>query len=466
MKPERNYRIRVLINLVLFFVFSASMANAQDIRGTVLEEKSYKPLPGVNVYFNNTGIGTATNEKGEFYLKHLTDHINTDTLIFSSIGFVTKKITFSRFKANGNIVLLTQNIQLLDEVTIVSDKKLHLQLAYTRLAPFKDGVYSFGSALIGDKIFIIGGDESYNDGKGFKSISFVGPNVKMNSYFSWENYSDKLHIYDIQTDKWITSGLKFSKRAYHNINYYNNKIYILGGKRLSRNRKIEYLDENIEVYDLIRDTILIDKTNPHQAANFASFVYNDNLVVMGGSTKLNVNEQKVYSDKVHFLNLKTGYWYELNNMPVAKETKGVLIGNTIYLVGGVNLKPLSEIETYNLETGEWKVVGKLFKGVERPGLAYNDNIIYIFDEGQIQTYNIVTRELNMYSIDLFQKSPELFYANNKLYIVGGFVEHESSISTADSSSENGNSVTPSIELYSVDLNEFQKAVKYKSKILE
>lgn len=466
MKPEQDHRIWVLKILVLFFVFSASMANAQDIRGTVLEEKSNKPLAGVNVYINNTGIGTATNEKGEFYLKHLTDHIDTDTLNFSSIGYVTKKITFSRFKANGNVVLLTQSIQLLDEVTIVSDKKLHLQLAYTRLAPLKEGVYSFGSALIGDKIWVIGGDESYNDGKGFKSISFVGNNLKMSSYFSWENYSDKLHVYDIPTDKWTTSGLKFSKRAYHNINYYNDKIYILGGKRLSRSRKIEYLDENIEVYDMVRDTILIDKTNPHQAVNFASFVYKDDLVVMGGSTKLNVNEEKEYTNKVHFLNLKTGYWYELNNMPVAKETKGVLINNTIYLVGGFNLKPLSEIETYNLETGEWKVVGKLFKGVERPGLAYNDNIIYIFDEGRIQTYNIVTRELNMYSIDLFQKSSELFYANNKLYIVGGFVERESSTTTVGGSAENETSITPSIELYSIDLSEFQKAVKYKSKILE
>jgi len=188
--------------------------------------------------------------------------------------------------------------------------------------------------------------------------------------------------------------------------------------------------------------------------------------VMGGSTKLKANEEKEYSDKVHLLNLKTGYWYELNNMPVAKETKGVLINNTIYLVGGFNLKPLSEIETYNLETGEWKVEGQLFKGVERPGLAYNDNIIYIFEEGRIQTYNIVTRELNMYSIDLFQKSSELFYANNKLYIVGGFVERESSNTTVEGSAGNETSITPSLELYSIDLNEFLKAVIYNSKILQ
>jgi len=454
------------MTLMFLFVFCNYISIAQNTRGIVLEEKSEKPLAGVSVFINKTGIGTTTNEKGEFPLRYFSKISDDDTLNFSSIGYLTLKITFSQFNANGNIVLLTQSIQLLEAVTITSDKQLNLQLAYSRLASLKDGVYSFGSVLIGDKIWVIGGDESYNDGKGFKSISFVGPNIKMNSYFSWENYSDKLHIYNIQTDKWTTSGLKFSKRAYHNINYYNGKIYVLGGKRLSRNRKIEYLEDNIEVYDMIRDTLLIDRTNPHQAANFASFVYNDNLVVMGGSTKLKANEEKEYSDKVHLLNLKTGYWYELNNMPVAKETKGVLINNTIYLVGGFNLKPLSEIETYNLETGEWKVEGQLFKGVERPGLAYNDNIIYIFEEGRIQTYNIVTRELNMYSIDLFQKSSELFYANNKLYIVGGFVERESSNTTVEGSAGNETSITPSLELYSIDLNEFLKAVIYNSKILQ
>ncbi|MFA5974318.1 MAG: hypothetical protein WC780_18360 [Lentimicrobiaceae bacterium] len=45
-----------------------------------------------------------------------------------------------------------------------------------------------------------------------------------------------------------------------------------------------------------------------------------------------------------------------------------------------------------------------------------------------------------------------FYANNKLYIVGGFVENETSI-------------TPSPDLYSIDLSEFNKSVIYFTKIL-
>ena len=164
---------------------------------------------------------------------------------------------------------------------------------------------------------------------------------------------------------------------------------------------------------------------------------------MGGSTKLKINEEKEYSSKVHLLNLKTGYWYELKDMPHAKETKGVIINNTIYLIGGFNSKPLKEIETYNIASGEWKIEGQLFFDVVRPAVTCNDNIIYIFEDGRIQTYNIETKELDLYLIDLPLKSSELFYANNMLYIFGGLDDYELTLK-------------PSPDLYNIDLNEFKK----------
>ena len=73
-------------------------------------------------------------------------------------------------------------------------------------------------------------------------------------------------VYDIKTNLWKTSKIKFRKRAYHNLNIYNNTIYVLGGKRVSVNGKFEYLDDKIEVFDTKKATVTIDNTNPHQAA--------------------------------------------------------------------------------------------------------------------------------------------------------------------------------------------------------
>ncbi|HPV56049.1 MAG TPA: kelch repeat-containing protein, partial [Tenuifilaceae bacterium] len=239
---------------------------------------------------------------------------------------------------------------------------------------------------------------------------------------------------------------------YHNIQYYNGKVYIIGGKKLSTNRIKEYLADEVEVYSIKDSNILTDNTNPHQAVNFASFVYKDNLIVMGGSTKLTRFEEKICTNKAHLLNLKTGLWYELNDIPIAMETKGILVNNTIFLVGGFNTKPLDKIVTYNITTGEWRVLGQLFYEVERPALALKGSTIYIFEDGRIQTYDINSKQLKLYSIDLPLKSSELFYRNDKLYLLGGFVE--------DTSFKE-----PTSNLYSIDINEFNTTATFGSKTL-
>ncbi len=254
---------------------------------------------------------------------------------------------------------------------------------------------------------------------------------------------------------WINGKLikkKFKKRAYHNLNYYNNKLYVLGGKRLARNRKFEYLENQIEIFDQEKNIITIDNTNPHQAVNFASFSYGDKIIVMGGSIKKKSNGSKEYSNKIHLFNLKSGLWYELGPMPVAKEASGVLIKDKIYLVGGFNKKALTAIETYDLITGKWKKEGDLFKGISKPAITHNGAILYIFEDGKILTYNLLTKELNTYYINLFLKASKLFYSGNTLYILGGF-------------REKSYSAYPSRSLFSIDLNEFENTKIHKTRKL-
>ncbi|MGE0076429.1 MAG: carboxypeptidase-like regulatory domain-containing protein [Bacteroidales bacterium] len=437
MKLIRNDKLLVFINLVVFLIFTVYISNAQNVKAIVINEQSNTPIVGVNVYVKKIAIGTTTDDKGEFKLKYFSKISENDTLNFSCVGYESQRITFSELKVNKYIVKLSESVQRIKEVTVTYKQQQKLQVSYSKLASLQEGLKSFGSVLIDDKIWVIGGDMSW---------------FHKQASLSWEDYSDKQYVYDIHTNKWATSSLDFSKRAYHNILNYNDKIYVIGGKTLSRNKRLERLNDKIEVYNIKQNTILVDNTNPHQAVNFASFVHNDNLIVVGGSTKIKVNGEKECSNKVHLFNLKTGYWYELDDMPIAKETKGILIHNMIYLIGGYNFKPLDEIETYNIETGEWNVEGHLFYNVARPAIAYNDSIIYIFEYGRIQTYNIITKQLNLYSIDLWLNSCELFCANNKLYILGGTINDETLIQ-------------PSSDLYSIDLNEFKRVVIYDTKVL-
>jgi len=180
------------------------------------------------------------------------------------------------------------------------------------------------------------------------------------SYFK-DIYKGDFLTYDIPTDTWTKNETKFDKRAFHNANLFGENLYVLGGTTMSVSKKKEYLKTNVEIINLQTNTKIVDGTNPHQAVNFVSFNYQGNLIVAGGSIKKKRNEKKEYTSKVHFYDLKEGYWYELDSMPSAKETNGVLIDDKIYLIGGFKSKPLSEIESFDLITrnGKRKVIYSL-----------------------------------------------------------------------------------------------------------
>ena len=120
-------------------------------------------------------------------------------------------------------------------------------------------------------------------------------------------YSGDLQIYDLASDEWKIITSQFQKRAYHNIHFYDDKLYVIGGKRLATNKRKEYLADKIEVYDTKNYTVKIDHTNPHQAVNFASVLYKDNLILLGGSTKLYDNGGKKILPKSSFIQ----YWNRL-----------------------------------------------------------------------------------------------------------------------------------------------------------
>ncbi|MCB2197490.1 MAG: carboxypeptidase-like regulatory domain-containing protein [Bacteroidetes bacterium] len=449
------------LKLSLVFIFCSYFSFSQNVTGTIIDQKTGEPLTGVNIYLRTTKEGTTTNSKGQFNFKTKISSGLNDTLHISFVGYITQKITINELEQRNHKIYLSEDIQKLKEVTITTSKILKPKLKYTRLASLKKGVHSFGSLVIDNKIYVIGGDLSvekdlaketlFESGYG-GSTSLIESLERKSSEFNWHEYSENLWKYDLESNIWERSNLEFRKRAYHNIHLYNNKIYVLGGKRLSKNQVYEYLDDKIEVYDIMSDTILIDHTNPHQAVNFASCIYNDNIIVLGGSTKMNSNGEKEYSNQTHLYDLKTGNWYELNQMPNPKETKGILVNDKIYLFGGFYIKPLKEIESFDLTTGEWKKEGNLFHETKRPGLTYHNNFIYIFDNKRLYTYNLETRELNEYFISLDLIYPEIHYANNKLYILGGYYEDEVSI-------------IPSPDLFCVDISEFEKTKVRNSIIL-
>ncbi|MDT7831865.1 carboxypeptidase-like regulatory domain-containing protein [Flavobacteriaceae bacterium S356] len=441
----------------LFFVGSY----AQSIKGKVFNEKK-APLSKASIYIKKLQKGVTTNSKGEFKIKIKNKVQANDTLVFSYVGFKARRISLKDLEALNYVVTLESKLLTLDEVSIRSSKKkLKTYLDYSKLAPMEKGLFSFGSVLANNKIYVSGGNLSAKFDAVLNALNLDKYNSRPLTPFSqilqeagtastWEHYNDQLYAYNLITGVWEKSALKFIKRAHHNLHYYNGKLMVLGGKTLSKNRRFEYLENKIEEFNITKNRIAIDEANPHKAVNFASFLTGDHLIVLGGSIKKKQNGKKNYENKIHVYNLKTGKWYHVSYMPVPKETTGVLVENTIYLFGGYNGEKLKNIESFNIKDGRWKIEGELFSAVEKPAITNHNGVIYIYAKGRVMTFDIATKELNQYLIDLSIEDANLYCANNKLYILGGF-------------SNRYDRLTPSNDLYSIDIDEFDKTALSKSR---
>jgi N-acetylneuraminic acid mutarotase len=189
---------------------------------------------------------------------------------------------------------------------------------------------------------------------------------------------------------------------------------------LSKKKSRELLSSQIEFVSLKDLSIKLDESNPHQAVNFGAAIYENKVLVFGGSIKKHENGRLKYSNKIHFFDLESGYWYLLTKMSKGKEVTGVVFENKLYLFGGYNRKGLTEIESFDLKTSEWKKEGTLFREMRKPAITKDKEFIYLQEDGKIITFNPKTKALKEYNIDLKLKGSEMHFSNGKLYIIGGF----------------------------------------------
>tara|TARA_Y100000588_G_scaffold383773_1_gene473768 strand:- start:7026 stop:8408 length:1383 start_codon:yes stop_codon:yes gene_type:complete len=107
--------------LFYFISFSAYSQNQHStFSGIILHSSDETPVDDVNIYFENTAIGTISNENGKFVL-YYNSNKSYDYLIISKIGYATLRLKFSELQQNSPIYLSRESISL-DEVVITQNK--------------------------------------------------------------------------------------------------------------------------------------------------------------------------------------------------------------------------------------------------------------------------------------------------------------------------------------------------------
>ncbi|WET00994.1 carboxypeptidase-like regulatory domain-containing protein [Flavobacterium sp. YJ01] len=108
--------------LVFIFLSFGFYAQENIISGAIKDSKTNSSLEYVNIGIVNKNAGTISNEKGIFKLK-LNEKVNqNDTIVFSHIGFESKKIMVNQLKLEKNLIEMTPSENTLKEV-IVTFKK-------------------------------------------------------------------------------------------------------------------------------------------------------------------------------------------------------------------------------------------------------------------------------------------------------------------------------------------------------
>lgn len=100
----------------LFLLFSTMLFSQENVTGKITFDDN-QPLPGANIYWQNTQIGAVSDDKGNFSIPFTAE--NT-VLVISYVGFKTVNLTITEPKS------ITQNLEFdttLDEVTLTKVRK-------------------------------------------------------------------------------------------------------------------------------------------------------------------------------------------------------------------------------------------------------------------------------------------------------------------------------------------------------
>ena len=116
----KNRFLNFFIGLFIH-VFCISIFAQTEIKNKVADFSTFLPIVSANIYVKNTTLGTISNSDGKFLLV-VPREFEKDTLVVSSIGYKSFKISISDFD-NSEEIYLETDIASLEEVLIIAETR-------------------------------------------------------------------------------------------------------------------------------------------------------------------------------------------------------------------------------------------------------------------------------------------------------------------------------------------------------
>jgi len=98
---------------------SYSYAQSESLKGNTVDQRTSLPVPYVSIGIINKAIGTISDSLGRYTLSYLQREVkNTDSIVFSAIGYRNVRMDWDTFLENGQMVKLAESPNLLRSVSI------------------------------------------------------------------------------------------------------------------------------------------------------------------------------------------------------------------------------------------------------------------------------------------------------------------------------------------------------------
>jgi hypothetical protein len=115
---KRMFIKQILTISIIVFSFNSLLAQTGKIVGRIIDSKTFKPLPLVNIFINKTTYGTITDNLGNFELRNIP--FGSAEIVVQSGGYLPQQVKLEVKELNKPIaVLLESDAQQFTEVETI-----------------------------------------------------------------------------------------------------------------------------------------------------------------------------------------------------------------------------------------------------------------------------------------------------------------------------------------------------------
>lgn len=257
-------------------------------------------------------------------------------------------------------------------------------------------------------------------------------------------YITKSSRYNFAKDRWSIFPDNKTTKRFVSAEYVGDKIYVINGYNQDKsvNKKVEVIDPKTGEVSYLND-------NPSPVISSGTAVWNEKIYVFGGSvdqrmlrkaedTEYLSAHRKIgtsiaYSDQMFVFDPANDVWTLLGVIPEHKQTQGEIVNGILYVFGGFDGRPSTQMDAYVIADSTWYYLGEMPIELSANAITKHGDFIWLVGDynkrSLLAVFNTKTLKLHYIKSNMLGRHHAgVAIVENKLYVYGGIL---TSVQVAD-----------------------------------